>query len=140
MPAALLLADQGAPWPDWIGLPANLFAVALLGWLLLTGRLVRREDCDARVQAEVERGDERVAAEQARLGAEVEGLKGQLTLQTDRVAALVEDRGAWRSAHGEEVVARNHAEFATRELLEATNVTVRLLDALERSVVGKEGG
>lgn len=125
---AAVLADTGAAWPAWIALPANLACVSLLLWLVLTGKLYRAEDMQAAVAAERARGDERVAAEHA-----------QLVQLQDRVDALVADRDAWRVAHTAEVEARRLAEGASAKLLESTSVTVRLLDALERSLVATRG-
>lgn len=143
--ASLVLAGIGgtlyaagtgdAPWPDWLALPANLGAVALLLWLMLTGRQVRREDVTALLAAERARGDERVAECDARSAERLAELGKRETMLTDRLDAVIADRNAWREAHHQEVEARHTAEASTAKLLSATDVTVRLLDALERSVV-----
>lgn len=132
--AGMILADESAPWPSWLALPANLGAVALLLWLQLTGRQVRREDVERLLTAERTRAEERMkdceARNQERL---VERDRLHAALET-RLDAVVADRNAWREAHHQEVQARSTAEQATQKLLSATDVTVRLLDALERSV------
>lgn len=135
---AVLAADE-APWPSWLALPANLGAVALLLWLQLTGKQYRREDALAMVAAERARGDERVAdCEKRNLERLADSQKRYEILET-RLDAVVADRNAWREAHHQEVQARASAEQATTKLLSATDVTVRLLDALERSVVANQG-
>lgn len=124
----VVLADAGPAWPAWIALPANLACVSLLLWLVLTGKLYRVEDMDRAVAAERARGDERVKAAEDRY-----------RVLHERVEAVVTDRDAWRDAHTAEVEARRLAEGASAKLLESTSVTVRLLDALERSLVSGRG-
>lgn len=136
-----LLADAGdAPWPNWLALPANLGAVALLLWLMLTGRQLRREDVDAMLAAERERADERVADCEQRGRERLAEAQARFALVEQRLDAVVADRNAWREAHHQETLARATAEQSTAKLLSATDVTVRLLDALERSVVAGRPG
>lgn len=135
---AVLAADE-APWPSWLALPANLGAVALLLWLQLTGKQYRREDALAMVAVERERGDERVADCEKRNQERLADAEKRYGILETRLDAVVADRNAWREAHHQEVQARATAEAATTKLLSATDVTVRLLDALERSVVANQG-
>lgn len=137
--AGWVLADESAPWPSWLALPANLGAVALLLWLQLTGKQYRREDALAMVAVERERGDERVADCENRNLERLADSEKRYQILESRLDAVVADRNAWREAHHQEVQARATAEAATQKLLSATDVTVRLLDALERSVVANQG-
>lgn len=133
--AWVIASGAGDSWPTWVVLPTNLGAVGLLLWLQLTGRQMRREDADAMVAAERARGDERVTECTARTAEREAELGRREAMLTDRLDAVVADRNAWREAHHQEVEARRTAEASTVKLLSATDVTVRLLDALERSVV-----
>jgi vacuolar-type H+-ATPase subunit H len=132
-----LLAEEAAPWPEWVALPANLFAVGLFGYLVLTGRWKRTIDVDATVAAANEAADERVAAAEALAAEKIAGAGRELTLTRDRLAAVVADRDAWREAHAAEVEARRQSERTSSAALEAQGVTVRLLTALESLLAGR---
>lgn len=132
-----VLAAEAAPWPDWIAVPANLFAVGLLGYLVLTGRWKRTIDVDAMIAAVEEAAEERVAAA-GRLAAEqVAGIHRELALVRERLTSVIADRDAWREAHGAEVEARRQSERTSSAALEAQGVTVRLLTALESLLAGR---
>lgn len=123
----LLLAAEGPPLPElagWLGIPVWLGGLAFLLWLLLGGRLVRREDCDARVTAAVQ-------AKQLEWDAEKGQADARLTEMSARLTAVVADRDAWRDAHGAEVEARRAAEHAAGKLMETGNLSLALLDALK---------
>jgi hypothetical protein len=126
---------ETAPWPQWVAIPANLVGFALLGYVILSGKWVRKEEADAALDAAEKLADERVR-----------GAERVVTEVRERLAAVVVDRDAWRQAHQAEVEALQHAERTSAELMQGNQVTVGLLAALSAAlghgpvVAGGKGG
>lgn len=117
-----LLAET-APWPQWVAIPANLVGFALLGYVILSGKWVRKEDTDAELTAATK-------AAEALADERVRGAERVVVELRERLAAVVVDRDAWRQAHQAEVEALQHAERTSAELMQGNQVTVGLMQAL----------
>lgn len=126
-----IFASGGDSWPSWIALPTNLFALGVVGYILMTGKYRRTAEVErelAHVEAHAEdrvRSAEELAAEKIASKTEI------IDALTQQLAAMRVDRDSWREAHSSEVDARHQGERAWAASLESQSVTVRLLTALE---------
>lgn len=135
----LVLADQpGDNWPVWIAIPANLFAVALMGWGWWRGELIRKPAHEAEVAQVRQLAAQQVAGAEQLAEERKAGVERELAQVLRRMDAVVADRDAWRVAHSAEVDARREAEQAAAKIVEAQGVTVRLLSALEAIMAGRQ--
>lgn len=116
----------GAATPAALDWAVGLVTPAVVLGLWLTGKLTLTRDCERRL-AEMRDAH---AAERDAVAATARALQ-------KRIDALVADRDAWRAAHQEEAQARAAAERAGAKLMESTNLSVQLLDALQQSMRGK---
>lgn len=121
----MLVADAFPEWAGAVGVPLWIGGLGFLLWLWLSGRVMRTTDHQAALAAERQRTDEQVESAELRVA----------DLQ-NRVEHLVVDRDAWREAHDAEVAARLAAEKAAAKLLDATNVSAKLIDALTKAIPG----
>lgn len=119
----MLAADTFPEWAGAIGVPLWIGGLAFMLWLWLSGRVMLAKDHQAALALERKRADEQVESAELRVA----------DLQ-NRVEHLVVDRDAWREAHDAEVAARLAAEKAASKLLEASNVSVKLIDALTKAL------
>lgn len=103
-------------WASWLGVPLWVGGLGLLAWLLLSGRLRRREDCAELIAARTAECDQ----------------------LADRLAAVIADRDAWREAAREEADARQASDRAAAQLMDSTNLSVQLLQALQEAMRGRE--
>lgn len=119
----------GADSPDLVQwLVAGLLTPTAVVLLFLTKRIMLPSDCDQRVRQVLDQRDvEREAWD-----------KGMAALE-ERNAALIADRDAWRAAHKEEAEARAAAERSAAKLMETSNLSVQLLEALQEAWRGREG-
>lgn len=120
------MPDSGAEWASWLGIPVWIGGLGFVLWLWLTKKIMLVSDHDTALAVERRRADEQVESAELRVS----------DLQ-NRIDHLVVDRDAWREAHDAEVEARVAAEKAAAKLLETSDLSVRLLDALTESLRAK---
>lgn len=133
--------------PAWLGLLNSIVGGLVLGlvlWLWLTGILVRGADVEVRLQERTDAHTATVEALKVAHDAAQKSLedshKSRVQALTARLDAVVADRDAWRTAHGEEVTARRTAEANTAQMLESSNIALGLLGALKDALArGPDG-
>lgn len=105
---------------DVLSIPGWVIGIAAITILLLSGKIMRRSDHEDMI-ANKEREHERI-----------------VQAHRDRIEQLRLDRDAWRSAHGEEVQARQAAERAAAHLMEGTATVNSLIIALQDALRTKD--
>lgn len=97
---------------ELLSIPGWVIGIAALTILLLSGKIMRRSDHEEVVRTIKEDFAQRDRA------------------KDERLQAVVADRNAWRTAHEEEVKARQAAERAAGALMEGTATVNALIEAL----------
>ncbi len=122
-----LIAASANEIASYFGIPTGIAGIGIPLYLLLKRVVVMATDADKRVE-------EVKASEQMRRELQDASYQLQISSLTHRIDVMTGDRDAWKRAHHEESERAAAAERATAALLETSDLSNKLLDALREQL------